>query len=266
MYCAAKIGNFRIMNWTNEQVLALIGLYRSRNVLWGSKNPFYKDKNKRHDAFMKIAHELNADKTEIEKKNRYLQSHFSRELKKVKTRNSGDRLEDVYTSSWFVLKSMMFLADKNKPKETQDTEESQEESEVENEEIDYNEERSDNTNTATFAEKDVITPSTSEKRKFLSTKQNSSVSKKPKTEDAVSGAYSILKHIHESRQARDEYTLVGEEVAAQLRKLPTKYSKIVAHQIISITLFEARLGKYNAPTSSFSPMPSVSNLNISTTQ
>ena len=122
MYCAAKIGNFRIMDWNNEQVLALIELYRSRNVLWDSKNPFYKDRNKRHDALMEIAQELNADKTEIEKKIRYLQSHFSRELKKVKKCKSGDGLEDVYISKWFAFKSMMFLADKNKPRGTQDTE------------------------------------------------------------------------------------------------------------------------------------------------
>lgn len=144
--------------------------------------------------------------------------------------------------------------------------EAQEESEVDNEDIDHNEERSDNRNTPTFAEKDVITPSTSGKRKFLSPKENSCVPKKTKTEDAVSGAYSVLKQIHESRQARDEYDLFGGQVAAQLRKLPTEYSKIMTQQIINTTLFEARLGKYNAPTSSFSPGPSVSNFNISTTK
>ena len=144
--------------------------------------------------------------------------------------------------------------------------ESQEESDVDNEDIDHNEERSDNTNTATFAEKDIITPSTSGKGKFQPAKQNSSVPKKQKTEDALSGAYSVLKEIHQSRQARDEYTLFGEQVAAQLRKLPTEHSKIIVQQIISTTLFEARLGKYNAPTSSFSPTPSIPNLNISTAQ
>lgn len=69
------------MEWSQEKVIHLIELYRARRILWDASMKEYKDRNKRHDALIEIAKILEVDKGELEKKIRYLQSHFARELK-----------------------------------------------------------------------------------------------------------------------------------------------------------------------------------------
>ncbi|XKL67860.1 hypothetical protein PGB90_003351 [Kerria lacca] len=69
-----------------KAVLLLIEMYRDRPVLWNCQINEYRDKNKRHDAFMEIANHF-----KVEKEN--LLSHFSREVKK-------ENADDVYKSKW----------------------------------------------------------------------------------------------------------------------------------------------------------------------
>jgi len=110
------------MEWPNEKVLTLIELYRSRPVLWDCKLKDYKDRNKRHDAFIEIAVSFGVEKDEIERKLKNLLCHLSREIKKEKDSvKSGGGTEEVYKSKWFAYESMLFLKDRNRPKEMTDT-------------------------------------------------------------------------------------------------------------------------------------------------
>lgn len=110
------------MEWTNDAVLKLISLYEQRPVLWNQLLAEYRDKNKRHDALQEIAVHFGVEKIEIEKKLRYILSHFSRELKKEKEKRSGDGAADVYKSKWFAMKALLFLKDRNTPRDVIDTE------------------------------------------------------------------------------------------------------------------------------------------------
>ncbi|XP_039282043.1 uncharacterized protein LOC120350892 [Nilaparvata lugens] len=102
-------------------------MYRDRSYLWDSSDVDYKNRNKRHDGLVEIAVSFGIEKVEVEKKIRNLQSQFAREKKKEsKSRKTGTGADDAYTSKWFAYKALMFLADKNKPRNTQDTEGSQE--------------------------------------------------------------------------------------------------------------------------------------------
>uniref|UniRef100_A0A1E1WPP3 MADF domain-containing protein n=1 Tax=Pectinophora gossypiella TaxID=13191 RepID=A0A1E1WPP3_PECGO len=101
--------------WSNENVITLIELFQERQVLWNTQMDEYKDRNKKHDAWMQIAAEFNLDKQAIEKKMRSLIGQFQRECKKPK---SGAGADDI--PKWFAYKKLLFLKDRNKPEETVD--------------------------------------------------------------------------------------------------------------------------------------------------
>ncbi|KAK9873670.1 hypothetical protein WA026_023533 [Henosepilachna vigintioctopunctata] len=82
----------------------------------------YKLKNKRHDSLMEIAVSFGIEILEIERKWKNLTSHFWREKKKEnETKTTGSGADEPYTSKWFAYQLMMFLGDKNKPRNTQDS-------------------------------------------------------------------------------------------------------------------------------------------------
>ncbi|VVC24420.1 MADF domain [Cinara cedri] len=98
-------------------------MYRDRSLLWDPINSKYKNKNKRHDGLMEIAISFGMEKFDVEKNIKNLQSQFAREKKKEKeSRKTGSGADEAYTSKWFGYDSMLFLADKNTPKNTHDTE------------------------------------------------------------------------------------------------------------------------------------------------
>ncbi|KAL4704559.1 hypothetical protein ACJJTC_012276 [Scirpophaga incertulas] len=101
--------------WSNENVITLIELFQERQVLWNTQMDEYKDRNKKHDAWMQIAAEFNLDKQAIEKKMRSLIGQFQRECKKPKSGAGADVIP-----KWFAYKKLLFLKDRNKPEETVD--------------------------------------------------------------------------------------------------------------------------------------------------
>lgn len=107
------------MEWSNEQVSDLIDTYRERPVLWDSRLPEHKDRDKRHEALLEISMLFETDKEEIERKLKNLLSHFARENKKekeIRTTKNGSSI--CYKSKWFAYDSMQFLKERNKSKET----------------------------------------------------------------------------------------------------------------------------------------------------
>uniref|UniRef100_A0A6P7HC60 Uncharacterized protein LOC114348966 n=1 Tax=Diabrotica virgifera virgifera TaxID=50390 RepID=A0A6P7HC60_DIAVI len=111
------------MEWNEENTQNLLEMYHERPVLWNSRLADYKDRNKRRDALLEISVSFGVEKEEIEKKIRYLLSHFAREVKKEKdSEKSGNGTVETYKSKWFAYKLMEFLKDKNKPIVTQDSE------------------------------------------------------------------------------------------------------------------------------------------------
>nr|CAH7753471.1 unnamed protein product [Callosobruchus chinensis] len=102
------------MEWNDTGVLKLIELYREREVLWNCKLKDYKNKNNRHDALLEIAILFGVGKEEIEKKVRYLISHFAREVKKEQdSKKSGSGTEECYKSKWFAYQDLQLSSGKS---------------------------------------------------------------------------------------------------------------------------------------------------------
>lgn len=94
------------MEWNKCTVLSFIESYRSYDLLWDSNHPDYKDRDKRRHAMVELATSYNADRSDIEKKIRNLQSQFGRELRLIKEYEQAGK---TYNSKWFAFKNLVFL-------------------------------------------------------------------------------------------------------------------------------------------------------------
>lgn len=60
-------------------------------------------------------------------------------------------------------------------------------------------------------------------------------------------AFDILEDVYQNRGTRDEFTLLGDEVAMQVRTLTSSYARSTVKFKIQSLLYEARLGYYDEP-------------------
>ena len=103
------------MEWTRDQTVVLIDLYRSHPVLWDVTCTDYRNKIKKADAWRDISAAMGVERAEVERKMRSVLAQFRRERKKTKDHKSGDGADDVYKSSWFAFESLSFLDNTTKP-------------------------------------------------------------------------------------------------------------------------------------------------------
>lgn len=78
---------------------------------------------------------------------------------------------------------------------------------------------------------------------------NNSGKKKKSSENEVmrKRAFHILEDVYQNRGIRDEFTLLGDEVAMQVRTLTSSYARSTVKFKIQSLLYEARLGYYDEP-------------------
>lgn len=108
--------NTASMEWSQDQVIQLIELYRERTVLWDPTSPEFKDKNLKNYAWSEIASALKLAKSEVKLKIRYVIGQFQREYKKQKSGSGADK-----KVKWFAFDHLMFLKDKYAPRKTLET-------------------------------------------------------------------------------------------------------------------------------------------------
>ncbi|XP_072400641.1 uncharacterized protein [Diabrotica undecimpunctata] len=218
----------------------------------------------RHDALMEIASEFNIEKQVVEQKIKNLQSQLAREIKKTKDGNkSGSGTDDVYKSKWFAYESLRFLRDKNKTRETLDSEVSTEVDTLEDKgdvnDITENDENShdfittndstennlaecNNANAENAEKVERTKRNTSPKKQFKSPNLDHVHSKKRKGDDPmVNDAYRMMTQVFLDRNKKDVFSVFGEEVAVTLRNLPTAYAQATVQHMISTILFEGKL-------------------------
>lgn len=92
----------------------LIELYREKRILWDPMHAEYKNRSKKHSAWIELSKEMKIQANEAEKKVRILVGQFQREIKKGKYEGEMDA---SYKSKWIFFKSFLFLKDKTHVKE-----------------------------------------------------------------------------------------------------------------------------------------------------
>lgn len=79
-----------MMEWTQEQTLELIELYRTREVLWDARHPTYYNKIRKNDAWVEVATQMKTTVDQCKKKITGLLAALRREKAKIKkTRGTG---------------------------------------------------------------------------------------------------------------------------------------------------------------------------------
>ncbi|XP_047523656.1 uncharacterized protein LOC125062119 [Pieris napi] len=111
------------MSWDNESVIKLIDAYKRKELLWDPKQKNYFNKLLKKDAWDELEVELQRPLEQIKKKMDYLLAALRREKQKItKTKTTGQGSDEVYRSSWFAYPHMLFLLDRNKPRDRINTE------------------------------------------------------------------------------------------------------------------------------------------------
>ena len=89
------------MEWSSDQILILIELYRNETCLWDPRDSEYKVKNKKNYAWAKTGKLMKCRVEKAKKKIDSLLSSFRRERQKQVKSEAG--ADEVYRSSWFAL-------------------------------------------------------------------------------------------------------------------------------------------------------------------
>lgn len=110
--------------WNNEMELNFLEIYQAEPVLWEPHHKGHKDKNKVHDAWVRISEQTEIPVNELRKKKDSLMATYRGQLRKVhNSLKSGVGLEEVYKPIWFAFDLMhSFLGHLYKCKTTINTE------------------------------------------------------------------------------------------------------------------------------------------------
>ncbi|XP_059046765.1 uncharacterized protein LOC131842239 [Achroia grisella] len=98
------------MEWNKRNTTLLIEYFKEKRELWDSKCDDYRDRGKKHDAWIDLAKKFDIDKSIVERKVRNLIGQFQRELRK----SVPGREADEINSKWFGFQLLLFLKDKYK--------------------------------------------------------------------------------------------------------------------------------------------------------
>ncbi|PNF25029.1 hypothetical protein B7P43_G06984 [Cryptotermes secundus] len=223
-----------------EKCLALIRLYKSKEVLWNSKGTNYHNKSIREEAWKDVGDEMKMPVQDLKKKMTTLLASYRKEKSRIKKSHiTGSAAGTVYVSKWFAFNEFDFMADKNTPDDTVDTlpdepgtSHSSETSGFENENEELAVER--------------ITPSRTpeaprHKRPCIDPK-SASTRAKQENQAMLLEAFDILKS--SVITPTDPYFTYGQHIANELRKYDPSTLAQVKHAINNV-IFEADMGEYS---------------------
>ena len=114
------------MEWSNEHVMLFLDFYEQEPVIWNASDENHKNRNLVYDAWKRMERNLGNTYSvnELKKKKESLMASFRVCHNKVKkSLRSGMGTAEVYKPTWFAYEKMAsFLKDKDRPRDTIDTE------------------------------------------------------------------------------------------------------------------------------------------------
>ncbi|XP_022186586.2 uncharacterized protein LOC111045461 [Nilaparvata lugens] len=99
------------MEWSKENILEFIDLYKETTVLWDPKDPFHYNKVKKNEAWEDIAREIGRSAEECRKKMEYLLAALRREKMKIKSSLVKGKDHKI---TWFAFDSLKFLLEERR--------------------------------------------------------------------------------------------------------------------------------------------------------
>lgn len=92
-----------MFDWTEDECLQLIELYKSKALLWDPKHPKYFKKNLKEESWREIACALGSDRSDVDCKNKIVSLLSSHRREKNKTKQSQSSRKGKVCISLFIL-------------------------------------------------------------------------------------------------------------------------------------------------------------------
>jgi len=109
-------------DWSSEKTLDFIEEYRKYTVIWCSLDKNYKNWEERRSALQELGEKYSLDSKLILNKIKSLRrSYFVRDHGKVLKKKSGSSADEIYRSSWFAYKHMLFILQGDGARKGKDT-------------------------------------------------------------------------------------------------------------------------------------------------
>ncbi|XP_025196112.1 uncharacterized protein LOC112595201 [Melanaphis sacchari] len=227
-----------MVDWTNENVLKLIEVYRSKEIIWNPMNKNHFNKILKNDAWNEIASELSdhisttITANECKTKIVTILAAYRREKMKIrKSIGTGSGAEDVYKSSWFAFESLEFLKNKDTPRQRRctmaDDNDPTEINQIPTEELQIHSKE-----TQITSENQGSSTQPSKKKKII------------KEDGRLDKAFKILESAASASAVNNESQSFGQFVGSKLEKYNQQVRSIVQYEISNI-LFKADYGYFN---------------------
>ncbi|KAF6203393.1 hypothetical protein GE061_003812 [Apolygus lucorum] len=95
--------------WTEEDCLRLIDLFRDHDILWDPKHMSFYKKGMKEDAWNEVAAAMGRSRDLTKNKIQSLMASYRREKAKIKAHNAGKDPSEAITSRWFAYDALCFL-------------------------------------------------------------------------------------------------------------------------------------------------------------
>ncbi|XP_069692690.1 uncharacterized protein [Periplaneta americana] len=250
--------------WSVEETKRLIEAYKLESCLWNVFDSNYKSKDLRNRAMSKIAETAQASLEEVQRKLHNLRCQYTGELRKTKTRKSGNGAGDTYVSTWPYFQHLKFLTNSISLRGSLGNElpqavvqgQDEEAEKLENPEVSEVSDSEGNTSESTVPVSQLVP------HLLAATSSRSNKRKKSSDEDRLLGTT-----IEVMQKSQDDIQKFGDFVAAELRGLRNPRALRQAKNTIMQALMDAAAVDYESsvrvpPTSSFRHI-SKSSLHIS---
>lgn len=106
---AAKTPTDENKKWSDMETRKLIALYEENEILWNVTSKDYRNRVKKHEAIRAISNKLKVDTPEVQRKLHNLRSQYNSELKKLRTKTSGQGTDEVYVPNWPYFAALKFI-------------------------------------------------------------------------------------------------------------------------------------------------------------
>uniref|UniRef100_A0A0A9WZ15 Trigger factor n=1 Tax=Lygus hesperus TaxID=30085 RepID=A0A0A9WZ15_LYGHE len=226
--------------WTEEDCLRLIELFRDHDVLWDPKHMSFYKKGMKEDSWNEVAAAIGRSRDQVKNKIQSLMASYRREKAKVKSYNAGKDPSEAITSRWFAYDSLCFL--EQRPSKRRASNENYDDSYVDEEQV-YTEGSEEGITEEIAFEQTLTTPSSYKRPKLEGVKykpeENSTVIEIPKTTPANHHP----RVNHTDTPENDEVTAFFNYVTTKVRNYSLKTWRGVEKEIFEV-LVRADKGHY----------------------
>lgn len=96
--------------WSKDDTFSLITQWELYPELWDVKSKNYRNRIKKQNALKELAVKFNTVESEVSRKLHNLRTQYHQELRRIKTKKSGDGADDVYISTWEFFNVLKFIS------------------------------------------------------------------------------------------------------------------------------------------------------------